>query len=222
MIPEMLDRAERLLPRLAYYLEKLGTEPARKTAELLKNPPEALYITAYPRTPVAAERMDEAIRIKEVAVANYFIFRLLGRDEHYVILHPILQDASDRELMKVLAHEFCHAAGYRDEFMPHAVELDLQTEFPEAFADIHEYVKRRAERIRKGEVIDEETLHKTLQTADGRADFRLMLLRYARAVRPVTPRAEAPPLGSRSYGFFKGSPKPVVSRVNRSSLLEVI
>jgi hypothetical protein len=192
LIQRLLDRVEALLPRLVDRLERSKSPVARKTAELLKNPPETLYITSWPKTPVRYERGS----VYGVLCGKVVFLRVAQQEYRFVIFFPIVQDAPDKILLYLMAHEFAHVADYEEEAPVYEMGDELAGEFPDDFADRREYddyIFLAADRLPPDEVEDVDELRAMLSEPE-RAEIAFgELMRYARPVKPVKPMAVPPP-----------------------------
>ena len=192
MIQKLLDRVEELLPRLVDRLERSKSPVAGKTAEVLRTPPENLYITSWPRTPVKYERGS----VYRVLCGKVVSLRAAQQEYLLVIFFPIVQDAPDKIILHLMAHEFAHVADYEAEPPVYEMGDELAKEFPDDFADLREfedYIFSVADRLPPDKVEDVDKLRAMLSEPE-RAEIAFdELMRYARPVKPVRPMAVPPP-----------------------------
>lgn len=197
MIPALLDRTFKLLPTLYTYLKRAETEhPAiRKIIKLLENPPENLYITSYPKTPIRGERTDERFAIRGVTLGVTIDYKIPPRI--IVVMFPVLQEAPDKILLYILAHELTHASGYREEYTPETVTGILHNRFPDVFAsdeEVHEYTGKWIDKAFREDIILYPSFHRVMRTKSG-VD---RLMSYARKIMPIKIPVK-PPFNPREY-----------------------
>jgi hypothetical protein len=192
LIQRLLDRVEELLPRLVDRLERSKSPVARKTAEVLRNPPENLYITSWPRTPIKYEGGS----IYGVLSGKVIDIKVEQQVYCFVIFFPIVQDAPDRVLLYLMAHEFAHVAGYEAEDPVYEMGGVLAKEFPDDFAkrwEYDDYIFLVADRLSPDEVEDVDRYRAMLSDPERAETVFNELMKYARPVKPVKPMA-VPPL----------------------------
>jgi hypothetical protein len=166
---------------------------ARKTAEALRNPPETLYITSWPKTPIRYW-IDGSVNVVVSVVSGRVINLKSGQLEYrFVVFYPIVQDAPDKVLLHIMAHEFAHVVGYEEEAPVNEMIDVLAMEFPEDFANVQEYdeyILSVASKLSPDEVEDLRK-HEALLKDPERVEMVFNeLMKYA---RPVKPMAVAPP-----------------------------
>jgi hypothetical protein len=110
----LLRRAKKSLTTI-YMLLKQNPHPDRAVEETCKEivrlleKPKNLSFSYYELTPVVEGR------VKVVITAVHILANIRGEKEHFIVFFPILLEAPERFLNKVLLHELIHVTGIKDE-----------------------------------------------------------------------------------------------------------